>query len=205
MNHQTTNKGFTLIEVIIALAVFAIIASITSYVLLQSFRTDDHLKAQSERLRRLAFAVTWMRRDSQHMINRPVRDDQQRKISAFVGQSQYVEWTRSGFINPDAKEQRSTLKRVAYSCQHNALVRRTWATLDTTNRQKYHDSVLLSHLKSCSFTYVNALHQQVAFWVEPTSPKAAKFVLPLSIECHIVIVPGGAFSITLPLPIGFYA
>lgn len=207
MTH-THAKGFTLIEVVVALAIFAIIASITSYVLFQSFATDERLKAQSARLREVEFALTWLRRDTEQLVERPVRSEQQKLISAFVGQEHYLEFTRNGYINPGEVEQRSTLKRVAYLCQGSTLIRRSWTLLDTLNRKQYHDTVLLHKLQQCSFSYTNNRHQTLSNWVVPNTNVDKKHPspkIPTTLIGHFLLADWGAVTLTLPITVGLYA
>lgn len=200
------NKGFTLIEVLIALTIFAVMASLTSYILFHSFNTDKQLKAHSQQLHSLAFAITILRRDTQQSIERAVRGNEQSLIKAFIGTPQLAEWTRGGFNNPGAVEHRSTLKRVAYLCQRGALIRRTWTLLDTPDRRQFHSIVLLHHLKSCSFTYINSQHKPVNTWsISDRESKNKIPLLPLGMIGHFSGVPWGDITVALPFPAGLYA
>ena len=53
---MTRVKGFTLIEILIALTVFAILATITSSTLYYAFNTRTRVNEQSERLSTLQLA-----------------------------------------------------------------------------------------------------------------------------------------------------
>ena len=199
-------KGFTLIEVLIALSIFAVMASLTSYILFHSFDTDKQLKARSQQLHNLDYAITLLRRDTQQSIERAVRGNDQSLIKAFIGTPKLAEWSRGGFSNPGANEHRSTIKRVAYLCHSGALIRRTWSLLDTPDRSEFHTSLLLNNLKSCSFTYVNTQHKPVNTWsIKDRDSKTKIPLLPLGIIAHFSGVPWGDITVNLPLPTGLYA
>ena len=199
-------RGFTLIEVIIALAVFAIIASFTSYILAQSFNIDKQLKTQSMRNHQIELAMVLLRRETTQIINRPVRGNEQSLFPALIAHADGVEFTRSGDINPNAIAQRSTLKRVAYLCYGSKLIRRTWPLLDSPDRRQFHSQVILDHLNACGFTYMDAKHHPHTEWkMRPRDRSKQLSPLPTSIVCHLSLEKAGTLDIVLPLPTGFYA
>ena len=203
MNNQ---RGFTLIEILIALAVFAIIASFTSYILAQSFDLDKRLKILRIQQHKLEIALILLRRETQQIINRPVRGNEQSLIPALIAHSDLLEFTRNGNSNPNAQEQRSTLKRVAYLCSHQKLIRRTWALLDAPDRRQFHSQILLDNVKSCSFTYMDAKHRAHSQWKIISKDRKEQIApFPISIICHLSMQNLGKMDIVLPLPAGFYA
>jgi len=169
---MTKQHGFTLIEIIIALAIFATIATITSSILYQSFQVQTRVTSQSEQLNMLQLTQVLLRRDTAQFIPRPVRGNEMHQFPAFIGQRQYVEFTRTGAINPLNVEQRSNLKRIAYLCQANQLIRRIWTQLDTPNRDDYQDTILLDHLRQCQFAYLGPHRHIIATWYSPAPSNA---------------------------------
>jgi general secretion pathway protein J len=203
---KNLTKGFTLIEVLVALTIFAVMASLTSYILFHSFNTDKQLQAHSQQSHNIEFALTLLRRDTQQSIERAIRGNDQSLIKAFIGTPTLAEWSRGGFNNPDAIERRSTIKRIAYLCQRGALIRRTWALLDTPDRSDFHSTVLLNNLKSCSFTYINSEHKPINTWsIKDRVSRTKIALLPLGIVGHFSGVPWGDITVVLPLPAGLYA
>ncbi|MCR9191859.1 MAG: type II secretion system minor pseudopilin GspJ [Gammaproteobacteria bacterium] len=199
-------RGFTLIEIVVALGIFAILASLTSYIMLQSFRTDERLKTQSQRLHQFEMTITLMRREIAQIINRPVRGNNQALFPAFIGHADNVEFTRSGAVNPGALEQRSTLKRIAYLCYGHTLIRRTWNTLDSPDRNQFHDKILFDHLKKCAFSYTNRKHASLTEWKiikKKGQNTPAKF--PISITAHLSTEQWGTTNLVFVIPVGLYA
>lgn len=156
--------GYTLIEVLIALSVFAILAVITSTAMYNAFTTRARVNEQAEQLNALQLTMTMIERDTKQMIDRPVRGENMQLISSFIGSPQYTEFTRDGVVNPNSGEKRSTLKRVAYLCQNEQLVRRSWPMLDSPNRNNYSDRVLLDNLVQCQFAYLSRNRQVLSEW-----------------------------------------
>lgn len=199
-------NGFTLIEIIVALAVFAIMASITSYVLSQSFDINKRVKHQAMQHHQLDLALVLLRRETEQMINRPVRGNEQSMIPALIAHADGVEFTRCGDVNPDAALLKSNLKRVAYLCYGQKLIRRTWSLLDSPDRRQFHDQTLLEPLSACSFTYMDAKHILHSEWrIKPRDRAEQIAPLPSSIILHVVLAKWGPLDIYLPLTAGFYA
>lgn len=148
------NRGFTLLEVLVALAVFALIASITSSAMYHAFNTRTRVTSQADRLLTLQLAIAIMNRDTEQLVDRGVMSHEMHRLASFIGQTHYLEFTRNGEANPGGIARSSTLKRVAYLCQNSQLIRRSWEALDTPQRQQYHDNVLLNHIKDCQFAYL---------------------------------------------------
>ncbi|WP_019216909.1 GspJ family T2SS minor pseudopilin variant LspJ [Legionella tunisiensis] len=162
MNKQ---QGFTLLEILIALVVFAILASLTSSAMYNAFHTQKHVAQQAERLSTLQLAITLIERDTEQAVERAVRGNEMHIFPPFVGQAHYLEFTRTGIANPQAVEKRSTLQRIAYLCaDHHKLIRRSWETLDTVDRNHYEDKSILDDLEDCEFAYLNHSLQILPEW-----------------------------------------
>ena len=198
--------GYTLIEVMVALAVFAILAGITGSAMYHAFDTRKRVNVQANQLNALQVALTLIQRDTQQAVERAIHGDEMRVFPPFVGQSSYVEFTRSGAANPNAEALLSTLKRVAYVCKDNQLLRRTWESLDTPTRKNYQDKVLLENLDQCAFAYLAANHQLLPEWREYAVKQNQKNeTLPSAIQFNVTVHAWGNMSMLFILPEALYA
>ncbi|MDF1683373.1 MAG: type II secretion system minor pseudopilin GspJ [Legionellaceae bacterium] len=196
-----TKQGYTLIEVIIALAIFAILGTISVGLLGRSFDTSARLKAKIDPLAELQLAVARMNRDITQIV--------ERGTSSFIGQTNYAEFVRGGLVNPDEDEAKSTLKRVALLCDNNSeLVRKTWTRVDPLNPDDFQEQALLHHIDSCEFSYLGTDNTWVSEWPmapeestaspskkQPPFPRAIKLNLTLENFGDIpllFVVPGGS-------------
>ena len=68
-------RGFTLIEMLVALAVFAVIGIISAQLLSQMISFTDTAQSRGERLVNFHRVVEIMRRDFQQLTYRSVRDE----------------------------------------------------------------------------------------------------------------------------------
>lgn len=199
------NKGFTLIEILIALTVFAILATITSSTLYYAFNTRTRVNAQAERLNALQLAISIIQQDTSQTVERAIRGNEMRLFPIFVGQPQYLELSRDGVVNPNSVEKRSTLERVALVCQDSKLLRRTWNTLDPVDRNIYKDKVLLDNLSECHFNYLNQNLQLLSEWREQAvNQNQQREPLPKAIQMNLTLKGWGDMNMLFVIPGALY-
>lgn len=199
-------KGYTLIEIMIALAVFAILGAIASGAIYQAFETRSRVSTQANQLNDLQLAILRLTRDVHQMVVRSVFGDEMHIFPPFVGQPNYLEFTRAGLVNPGDIANRSTLQRVAWLCQKDQLIRRSFTTLDSLKRHDYQDTVVLGHLKSCSFAYLTNKHQRLSEWREFTVlHNQSKERLPIAVQGIFTFEQWGNMSLLFIIPGGLYA
>ncbi len=143
-----TNRGFTLLELLIAITIFSIMATFAyaglGIILDSKQQTEQHL----ERLAKMQLGLHLMQMDIEEAVDRPIRDeygDTQPALRSGGLSNQLLELTRSGYANP-MKLPRSQLQRVAYELEEKTLYRLTWPVLDRAQgveprRQKLFDGV----------------------------------------------------------------
>ena len=129
---QTKQVGFTLIELVAALSIFALL-SVMAYGGLNSIiRVRQGVGAAQERMTQWQKGVYRIRADLESTVNRPVRDDfGDFQPALYLNPRGGLEWTRAGRRNP-LQQPRSGLERVEYILQDDALFRRVWANTERT-------------------------------------------------------------------------
>ena len=198
-------NGYTLLEIMIALFVFAILATITSSALYQAFDTRARVNVQADQLNSVQLAMTLIERDTTQTIERAIRGNEMHTFPPFIGQPHYVEFTRGGMVNPNGIEQRSTLKRVALICKNRTLIRRSWESLDTPHRDQYQDRIILDNLEQCNFAYINKSRQVLTEWrAYALTQNQSQESIPIAIQCNFTLRGLGNMSLLFPLPEGIY-
>ncbi len=199
-------RGYTLIEVMIALMVFAIIATISSSVMYHVFDIRQRVAKQAEQLDQLQLVMTIFEHDMTQLISRTVHANDMREFASFIGTYQYMEFTRGGQVNPKAVVKRSGLKRIAYLCNSEQLIRRSWDVVDTTDRHRYEDKILLDHVENCSFSYVSSYQQMMPEWNAYSVGQNQKIqILPSGIQLTINPYHWGKMTFLFVIPEGLYA
>jgi general secretion pathway protein J len=197
------NNGFTLLEVLVALAIFAILATLTASSMYYAFNTKARTTIQADRMMTLQLAMTIVKQNIAQIINRPIRRNETQLLPAFIGLNTYLEFTKMGFNNPLSEDKRSTLQRVALLCKDHQLRQRTWHQLDALNHKQYNDKVLLEDVKTCQFTYYNQSLQLLSQWHSNVIGQSILEPLPQAIKVTLSI-PWGQLTQVLVLPQAFY-
>lgn len=129
---RAPTAGFTLLELLVALSIFAVLALLAYGGLTSMLNTRAQADEHAEALRELQLAYRTLERDIEQYVPRSVRDEYGQEhpaISAGMEIGAALELTHGGWRNP-AEQPRSTLQRVAYSVQDDTLVRSVWMSLD---------------------------------------------------------------------------
>lgn len=130
----TDRTGFTLVEVLVALAVFALIASAGTAMLAATADARMSVKASAQRLGDFQRARALMRSDIGQATTRRVRNaDGTSQTQAFGGASEaqgaLLRLTRAGWSNP-GDIPRPSMQQVEYRLVDGRLERRFFARLD---------------------------------------------------------------------------
>ena len=124
--------GFTLVEVLIALAITAFIAAIAYRSLSTALQAVESTRAIAQRSYEVNRAWMIISRDLRQFVPRPVRDEFGQVEPAVVGGTAArfpLGFTRTGWHNPNDRE-RSNLQRVNYRVEDGALWRDAYPVLD---------------------------------------------------------------------------
>lgn len=183
-------RGFTLIEIVIAAAIFAVFGLLAFGSLNRIIAQDEALRASAGRLQELQFAVRRMTGDLYQAQPRPVRDvlgaETVGAMIAGAASEFPLEFTRGGWSNTIGGA-RSTLQRVAYLIDDDELVRLHWQVLDRTLSSQPVRVVLLEGVRQLNMRFMDDQGQWLTDWPplggagDPAyaQPRAVEFVLEL--------------------------
>lgn len=147
--------GFTLLELLVALVIFSIIA-MAAYGGLNSVLTQRVRVLQSlDRTTALQKAYVRLRNDLQQLRARPARDGFGEAQPALQVQADgAVEFTRSGWRNP-LGQPRSALERVAYRLDDDGrLIRASWRVLDRAQDSAVSEAVVLDQVEEIRWRFL---------------------------------------------------
>ena len=161
-DHDSVEAGFTLVEVLIAMAITAFVSVLSYQTLSTALSGFESVLAESERLHEINRAFTVLSRDIRQMTNRPVRDEFGQMASAVSGGElarDPLRLTRAGWHNSTGAP-RSTLQRVAYRLEEDRLLRLSYPVLDRTTAIEPTETVLIDGVEVFELRFlpsVNAL------------------------------------------------
>jgi len=165
-------RGFTLIEVLVAVAIFAVVATLAYGTLDQTLRISDGIGTSMERLKAVQRTVRQLDTDLSQAAPRAIRDPfNDQMAAAFRSEPGFefaLELTRSGWNNP-AGLKRGTLERTAYRVEEGELIRFSWRVLDRTLANEPRRVVLLDNVDSMVLRFMDATGE----WSDQWPPRVA--------------------------------
>ncbi len=157
--------GFTLVEILVAMVIFAIVGVMVSVALRRGLAVQAHWRAEVARWKRLEYALVVLQDDLRHQVNRPVRDGGNHLLPAFLSKSDAaIALTRTGFFNAKAPGAITALSRVAYHFEQGALWRWRWPVLDRVPTTRPIKTRLLDHVRALRFILVDRRGRAVSVW-----------------------------------------
>jgi len=124
-NPNNSQRGFTLIEVLVSLFIFSIISVGATTALTQSLKTKEQLASVMDELSEINIARTIIKNDMSAITLRASRDElgDKRPFSLFSDSTVLLSFTRRGLENPGGLEKRGDLERVNYVFEEGSLIR----------------------------------------------------------------------------------
>jgi general secretion pathway protein J len=189
-------RGFTLIEVLVATAVFAIMSALAWGGLNAVIRTREVLVAEQQDFARTLRAVGMLERDLLGAVARPVRGNYGEPLPALQGDGDHLELTRLGFASA-LIDARSNLERVVYEQDGKTLKRGRYAVLDRAAGSLPEFTSVRDRLRRVHFRYMDAQGQWLDAWPRRDDKPET---LPRAIEFRLDIDGVGEISRLIELP-----
>jgi general secretion pathway protein J len=192
--------GFTLLEVIVATAIFAMVAVLAYGGYSELTRQSERLSESAARIRAIQSTVQRMVQDFSTLEPRPIReplgDGVQSALLADARSDRLAEFTHSGWSNP-AGVPRSTLQRVAYRLQDGKLTRAYWVTLDRTMTTEPVSTMLLDRVKAVNLRFMGRDRRFTDQWPGANAGRGGANVvatLPLAVEITLELEDWGKIT-----------
>ncbi len=188
------SSGFTLIEVLVAMAIFGVMSMLAYMTLGQTLANAEMLTERIDRLQAVQRTVRFLSDDLLQAAPRPVRlelgDSMGSAVLTSLSGEFALELTHGGWGNP-AGLPRGTLQRSAYRLEDDELVRYHWNVLDRTFANEPVANILLDDVESLLFRYLDTDGEWSDVWpplAQPgirSRPRAVEIVLTLADEGEI--------------------
>ena len=151
--------GFTLIEVMIAIFIAAVMFAIGYSALNQAMRDREALNTSQDRINEIQRGMRIVAQDFAQIAARAARDTQgngelQAAISANDRDNTLLTFSRNGWSNP-AGVQRPAEQRVRYRFLDGSLVREHWLSVDPALNAEPRQRVLLTRVKSVEVRFLD--------------------------------------------------
>lgn len=180
--------GFTLVELLVAMAVVAVIGMMALTGLSVVIQQQSIAQERADRWREIQFAMRIITQDLSQIHPRPTREE---FGEAWIGSvhadpnSYALEFSRGGWANP-ASFPRGSVLRVAYDAEENVLVRFHWSVMDRTAVTPPIRTELLSGVEEIDVRLIDANGEPHLEWPPLTMDGAdALIARPRVIEFRI--------------------
>ena len=212
MSVPRKDAGFSLIEILVSVFVFAIIGSISVALLSSTLNSQDVNETALERVAALDRLRTILREDMGQIALREVRtEDGAGAAMLFAGdmngvlpqqadETVVLAFTRRGRANPGLARPRSSLLHVEYLRRGDALIRRAGDYPDAGPATAFSETVLLANASDIEIDYLSGSSWVRRAMIAAGSPGAGlpqalrlRYTLPrLGAMEHIVLTSGAS-------------
>ena len=191
-------RGFTLIEVLIAITITALLGTGAFMLLNQAIRNRDVLEAKAALLEALQKTDRLLAGDLSGLVDRPVRDAYGMQVPALTTANtrHLLELTRTGWRDATTLLQeiagdeviahRSALQRVAYRLEDEVLYRDYWGVLDQAQDSQPVTQTLLRGVLELRVRFLDAGNQWNDEW--PVAAAAESGARPANLPKGIEVV-----------------
>ncbi len=187
-------RGFTLIEVLVALAVFGVLSALAYMTLGQTLSNADMLTERMDRLNAIQRTMNYLSTEFMQAAPRSIRADlgqYEPALQSSFASDFALQITHGGWPN-SAGVPRSTQQRTAYRVEEEELVRYHWNVLDRTANNVPIATILLDDLESLTFRFLQFNGDWVDQWPPVNAQSSSNTtMLPRAVEITLVLPDEG--------------
>ncbi|HVK56890.1 MAG TPA: type II secretion system minor pseudopilin GspJ [Burkholderiales bacterium] len=190
--------GFTLIEVLIAVVIFALMAAVAYRGLNAILDSKRQVDAENDKWRKITILFTRLERDLAVIAPRPIRDSAKPNADAMNAETTAIgefgaqlAFTRMG--SADETSALAAPQRVGYRFRDGNVELLLWPVLDQGPRTTPEANVLVSDIADMTFRYLDSHDQWQTRWPQVPVPTGST-ELPKAVEVTVTLKSGEALT-----------
>jgi len=188
-----TQRGFTLLELIIAVAILALIALGTGAVLNSVIKSNETSQISLKSLQDAQRAMLILERDFLQMVARvPKVQGESNQIILKGGEFEFdsdesgVAFVRNGWHNPQMMLPRSSLQRVIYSLRDGVLVREYFTHVDSVIGAETKERALLNEIADFEVLAAFEYRRDELDWLDNFEATELPIALKVTLESEVL-------------------
>ena len=150
LRRGTGQNGFTLVEVMVALLIFSMLAAAAVAILSLSVRAQAVTGQKLDAMAAVSRTTAILSADLAQAVDRPTRDEGGVQTPAMVAGPDAMRFVRAGWSNLDGA-QRPSLQKLAYRLNGDVLERVAWPLLDGAAPME--PAALMDHVRELHLRY----------------------------------------------------
>ena len=200
-------RGFTLLELMVAIAIFSFLATAMYTGIRQIIIERELVLERGAELASLQRAVRYLNNDFSQLHPRPVRDELGRdRVGALITDPARdvvgLEFSRDGWRNPAARP-RGTLQRVKYRLEEKILYREYWPVMDRLLGDEPRSLELLTGVEKMEVAFLDADNQWQPDWPPANAANTGNTALtqlPKAVRYRITLEQFGEIERLVEVP-----
>jgi general secretion pathway protein J len=204
MNARGRFAGFTLLELLVAVAIFSIVGALALSGYTQLQRQSEYAEQRLDRTREVQRAVQILAQDIEQVepraVREPIGEAQLPSLMLGVATEYRLQFTRAGWSNT-AGLPRPTLQRVGYRVVDQELWRDHWPVLDHPLTVEPIRQRMLTGVRSISFRVMDGSRTWIDHWPPTQTGDLAEFRRrPAAVEITIELEDWGTIRRLVEVP-----
>lgn len=204
MSGRRRARGFTLLEILVAMVILAVMGLMAYRGVSEARVAVANAESHLERLRAVQRSVQLMVADFRTLTRRPVRepigDGQRATLLRDPNTVALVELSRAGWPN-GAGTPRGTAQRVVYRVEDGKLLREHWTVMDATLSTPPVRRELLGGVERVEIRYLTSGREWIADWPPFNNTADLGFYMrPIAVELTLVLTDFGEIRRVVEVP-----
>ena len=175
-----TTKGFTLLELMVAMVIFSFMSIMAYSALANVFKSNEVISSQELKLKKLQRSMMFIERDLRQLVLRSRSTGYGQSVSPALDYGLdtegVIEFTRAGNSNPTGLV-RSSLQRVRYIVDDGKFSRLSWNIVDHIDAEPV-SMLLLENVDLLAFRFLDNKNNWQETWSSTVqSPKAIELTI----------------------------
>ncbi len=198
MRKQKTG-GFTLIEVIVALSIFAMLSVIGYKGISSLIQTKERVEAEDSKWQQLILFYDRFELDVKQTVNRSVRTRDDLVEPAWYGSPSFsgedgAQLVFSRLGDPEQPGFMMDTRRVGYRLHNGAVELLLWPSLDAAPSARPEVFKVLPHVAQMTISYLSEDGKWANFWPDAKTAAQKKTFAPVAVELSIKLETGEAVT-----------